>query len=308
MRRRGAVLGLSALLALLAAGFGAFAADPFGAIRAFNAARLKGAGAHVERFGAADGTRHRAWVLGPLSAETPVVLVHGLGASGDYFTGAALALRRAGRTAILPDGPGSGGSDRPRDARGYGLPARVDAVRALVHSLGLEKVDLVGHSLGGFVAARFALEEPPRVRRLVLVDAAGFSEGTAAEVEHVKQTLVPADRAAARSLVDLLFFRKPFPVAGFVVDAFARNYGAENVARTVELVAEEPTLVGRERELPPGTVFVWGEREALFPVDHARRAAGRARKARLLVVTGVGHDGPLEAPKAFDEALAMALR
>ena len=65
--------------------------------------------------------------------------------------------------------------------------------------------------------------------------------------------------------------------------------------------------MGREDRLPRGTVLIWGEKETLFPLAEARRVAGRIPGCRLLVITNVGHDGPLEAPKVFRQALFDAL-
>src|SRR5450756_2060804 len=90
-----------------------------------------------------------AFVLGPLSAERPVVLLHGLGADATYWTDAARFLARRGRTVILPDAPGSGRSEPPADPAGYSLAGRVAAMDSLARSLALGKFDLVGHSLGG---------------------------------------------------------------------------------------------------------------------------------------------------------------
>ena len=117
----------------------------------------------------------------------------------------------------------------------------------------------------------------------------------------------PRDRAGARQLVDLLFFRKPFPAIGAVVDALARNYLSPNVQTTLEVAGRPDLLLGREGELPEGTILIWGAEETLLPLPDARAAVGRIRGGRLLVVTGVGHDTPLEAPGAFHDALVRAL-
>ncbi|HEX7528934.1 MAG TPA: hypothetical protein VF425_07475, partial [Thermoanaerobaculia bacterium] len=83
--------------------FGAVAVDPLPIYRAIQEKRLFLSGARREVFAADDGTSLSAFVLGPLSAELPVVLLHGLGADATYWSGAALFLARHGRTVILPD-------------------------------------------------------------------------------------------------------------------------------------------------------------------------------------------------------------
>ena len=285
--------------------FGAVAVDPLPVYRSIQETRLSFAGARREVFAADDGTSLSAFVLGPLSAERPVVLLHGLGADATYWAGAARFLARRGRTVILPDAPGSGHSDPPRDPAGFGLRGRVAAVDALARALALEKFDLVGHSLGGWTAGWYALEFPWKVSRLVLVDAAGLALPEDAEAERAR--VVPRDRAGARRVFGLLFFRKPAPSLGFILDAFGRNYGSGTAALTVARLASADSLFPRLSDLPPSTTLVWGERESLFPLAAAREAAAKMRGARLVVLAGAGHDGPLETPDAFHAALLDAL-
>lgn len=307
MTRKAAGTVLLALVGLLAALLGAFAAEPLGAVRLLGEASLRADGAHAEFFGAPDGTTLRALVVGPLSAERPVVLLHGLGADATYWAPAVHALRRAGRTAVVLDAPGSGRSDTPATRDGLSLPARVAAVEALGAALRLDRIDLVGHSLGGATAGLFALAHPGRIGALVLVDAAGFSRATPAQLEEFGKLTRPGSRTEGRRLMDLLFFRTPLPPAGAVVDGLSRRFREPNVQTTIELAGRPDVLLGREADLPPGTALVWGEKESLFPVADARAAAARIPGATLTVVPGAGHDVPLEKPAAFARALLDAL-
>lgn len=306
MKRALPALGLS-LLFLLAFGAGAFFADPIGLVASAGALRYRSAGALSTTYPGPEGIRLHAVELGPRSAEVPVVLLHGLGAASHYWTAAALDLSSAGRTVIVPDAPGSGRSEPPRAETGWGVPGRVAAVSALLDALRLRKVDLVGHSLGGWTAGAFALAEPHRVRRLVLVDAAGFTRPEPGTEEALRRSLSPLDRAGARRLYDMLFFRKPFPASGFLLAAFGRAYRAPNVGETLAALVEKDGLAGREAALPPGTVFVHGDRDEICLLADARRAAARVPGGRLFVVTGAGHDVPLEAPRLFHETLRLAL-
>lgn len=285
--------------------FGALAVDPFPVYRAAMEEWLAISGGHREVFAADDGSSLSVWVLGPLSAERPVVLVHGLGADATYWAGTARALVRAGRTVLLADGPGSGRSAPPRTAMGYRLPGRVAALDALFRALALEKADLVGHSLGGWTAAGFALAHPEKTGRLVLVDSGGFD--VPKDVAAERRRLLPTDNDGARLLLGLLFFRRPFPAAGFVVNAFGRNYGGDPAAATVAALELADSLAGREKDLPAGTAVIWGEEETLFPLALGKKIAAAIPGARLFILPGAGHDGPLETPRAFHGALVAAL-
>ncbi|HET8577805.1 MAG TPA: alpha/beta fold hydrolase [Methylomirabilota bacterium] len=96
----------------------------------------------------------------------PTLLIHGLGAFAESWrhTIAALAPHA---TVIALDLPGFGQSAKPR--RDYGLPFFAEAVNRLLDALGIERVHLVGHSLGGGVAVAFATANPSRVDRLALL-------------------------------------------------------------------------------------------------------------------------------------------
>ena len=105
-------------------------------------------------------------VDGPPDAPA-VVLLHGGGSRGatwDRFTPALLA---AGHRVVVPDLRGHAGSPR---SSSYTLEHHRDDVLALLDQLGLDRVTLVGHSLGGFAATLVAQEQPARVTRLVLED------------------------------------------------------------------------------------------------------------------------------------------
>ncbi|MBK6404128.1 MAG: alpha/beta hydrolase [Holophagales bacterium] len=306
MRRALPALALAALfVAFFAAG--AFFADPIGLVASAAALRFRSAGALSTFVPGPGGARLHAWELGPRSAEVPVVLLHGLGAASHYWVNTAIDLARSGRTVIVPDAPGSGKSAPPAPGSGWGIPGRVAAVSALLDALRFRKVDLVGHSLGGWTAGAFALAEPHRVRRLVLVDSAGFTKLDPDAERALRQSLTPGDRAGARRLYDLLFLRKPVPAWGFLVDALGRTYRQENVAATVAALEEKDGLLGRESLFPPGTVFIHGARDAVCLLSDAREAFALVPKGRLFVVRGTGHDVPLEAPRLFHETLRRAL-
>jgi pimeloyl-ACP methyl ester carboxylesterase len=102
----------------------------------------------------------------------PVLVCHpgGPGSSSAYFGDLPeLAARRA---LVLLDPRGTGGSDRPADPSGYDLEQYVADVEALREHLGNERLDLLGHSHGGFVAMAWAGAHPERVGRLVLASTA----------------------------------------------------------------------------------------------------------------------------------------
>jgi len=102
----------------------------------------------------------------------PPLLCHpgGPGASSLYF--GDLPELAARRTLLLLDPRGTGASERPADAAGYDLDAYAADVEAVRAHLGLDRIDVLGHSHGGFVAIAWAGSSPERVGRLVLAGTA----------------------------------------------------------------------------------------------------------------------------------------
>ena len=101
--------------------------------------------------------------------DRPFLLVHGFTGSRDDFREHLPALADHGHT-LAVDQRGHGGSDNPGD--GYTLAQLTDDLLAFLDSVGLDRCDLLGHSMGGMVALRFALAHPERVASLVLMDTA----------------------------------------------------------------------------------------------------------------------------------------
>ena len=116
-----------------------------------------------------DGTQLRIIDSG---TGTPVVLLHGFGASMYSWRHTLPALTAAGYRVIAFDNRGFGFSAKP--AHGYRTAEYATLTTALLDSLHIASAVLVGHSMGGAIAAEVALAHPDRVRGLVLIDAAGY--------------------------------------------------------------------------------------------------------------------------------------
>ncbi len=107
----------------------------------------------------------------PSSSNGIVVLIHGLGASRRDWEGLAPVLEDNGFTALCPDLLGHGESSKPDDPSLYHISTIYSEFEGWLHEQTVRKaVSFVGHSLGGYVALRYALNHPNSVRSLVLVD------------------------------------------------------------------------------------------------------------------------------------------
>lgn len=116
----------------------------------------------------------RAIETGESSAQHVVVCIHGWACSVYSFRRLMPMLAESGLRVIAIDLPGHGRSDKPSDARFYTLDAQVECVLAAMDALGVTRALLVGHSMGGPIAARAAVLAPERVSALALLAPAGF--------------------------------------------------------------------------------------------------------------------------------------
>lgn len=175
------------------------------------------------------------------------------------------------------------------------------AVGEAAEALGLERFDLVGHSMGGGIAVTLAAARPERVRRLVLVDAAAYPfdvplKGRLPLVPVVGEALfrLYGEGMFTDYFADDVFF----DAARLDREKIRAWYGTFAANRRHALAAlrstADPGPVSRAVEaVRAETLVVWGERDALLPVEHARRLEKEIRGARLAVVPGCGH-APLE--------------
>ena len=133
----------------------------------------------------------------------PVVLIHGLASRGEDWTSFLPTLTPRHRVYAL-DLLGYGGSDKPRNAD-YSIALETEVVRGFLDSLHIARADVVGVSMGGWIALKLAAEHPERVRKLVLIDSAGFSFPTTLSAD----SFTPHNLAEIQKLIDLQTDRAP---------------------------------------------------------------------------------------------------
>lgn len=254
--------------------------------------------------------------LGPtcgMDGAPPLLLIHGLLVYGHAFRRLVPELADA-RRLLIPDLPGTGDSDRPPPVHcaGYSPSWIARVLIELLDALGLERVDVLGHSWGGAIAVCLADAAPERVRRLVLVDATCFAmpfpiEGRLALVPGVGPYVFKNlyRRSALARYLDRAF-STPELLAPVELDLYwdrlARTGGREAAYAMLMQLANDDRMAAmlpRLRGLGCDTLVAFGDRDAIVPREQAERLAGAVPGARLVWIEGCGHAVPEERPEAL---------
>src|ERR671921_458133 len=231
------------------------------------------------------------------TGDLPVLFLHGLGGNWTAWLETLPAVARRHRV-IAVDLPGFGKS--PPASDGISIPGYSRTIERFCDEIGLERFLLVGNSLGGWVAADLTLRLPARVQGLVLIDAAGIVPTRAERAKAVTlmrgaalgAPLAPrfrraiASRRRLRSMALKYTIADPAGIAADIVYMAlpeAPDPGFEP-AFTAARRSWSEAWCDQLTEIDCPTLILWGERDSMLPVRHAREYARRIRGSRLLVL------------------------
>lgn len=323
-----------ALLSADAPTWASIAGDLGGGMAAFRAGRLSvrhdlhlGVGFLAATAAAGEGRlrfRHIETASGALSisdagAGPPVLCIHGLGATKVSFLPTVAALAPKHR-AIAMDLPGFGDSAKPIRAA-YDAPYFASAAIDLLDALDLDRVDVVGNSMGGRVALELGLRHPDRVGRIALLAPslawlkprpwAPYLRWVAPQLGLIQPAPRPVVEAVVRRLIPAA--QEEWTAAG--IDEFLRSYltargRAAFYAAARNIYLEEPHgpdgLWTRLPDLRTPALFVWGRRDRLVPARFAAHVRDALPSASHLELD-CGHVPQLERPRETHAALARFL-
>ena len=242
-----------------------------------------------------------------------VLLVHGGGSKLDWRANVEPLSQRF--RVVAPDLPGFGRSEKPE--QDYTLAFYDQFLEQLVKELGETRIALVGHSMGGLVAARFAAAHPDIVERLILVAPMGFGPEIHPAIRLMQVPVVGTllgrpSLAGTRRLLQTLIAKREFITEDLVRETFElqREPGAARAFASIfgTLVRPFRGVVARVPEaiaaLGPRTMVIWGKADALIPCRHLGIARERLPGGRFLVFEGCGHFPQLEDAAQFNAAVS----
>jgi pimeloyl-ACP methyl ester carboxylesterase len=221
---------------------------------------------------------------------SPVVLVHGLGGRAEDWAALMPQLVRDHHRVYVLDLPGYGRSDWPANAA-YSIPEQTALVEAFLDNRKLARADLAGWSMGGWLAMRLALDQPQRIRRLVIFDSAGTRFPLAWDTSIFE----PDTPAKLRTLDDLLMAGPAPHVPAFIQRDIFRFVGRHGwvVRRNMEsLLTGADLLDGKLGALRMPMLIVWGKQDRLIPVSVGEQIHRDVPQSEFVVVDGCGHLAP----------------
>jgi len=248
-----------------------------------------------------EGTRSEYVQLGPYRIHylvagegKPLLLIHGLGSQGNAWALLIPPLVRQGFRVYALDLLGYGRSDRP-DVD-YSIALQSEIVRQFLDSQQIAQTDLGGWSMGGWVALKFTLDHPERVRRIFVADSAGlnfkpawdpglFTPTTPQQVDEFVAILTPRYRHLPR----------------FVARDFIREMRRQGwvVRRSLaSMRAGADLLDGKLSAISLPVLILWGKQDATTPLECGEQMHHEMPQSVLAVFDGCGHLAPIECRRA----------
>jgi pyruvate dehydrogenase E2 component (dihydrolipoamide acetyltransferase) len=222
----------------------------------------------------------------------PLVLLHGFG--GDIniwvFNQEALA---AEHTVYALDLPGHGASTK--DVGDGDLDSFIGVLTDFLDAMGVEKVHLAGHSMGGAIASAFAKAHPDRVGSLILIASAGLGEEI--NEEYIEGFIAANRRREMKNTLGMLF-ANPDLVTRQLVQDVMRFKRLDGVDEALRKVADKVFPDGKQADVPDLSelsvpiLAIWGSEDHIIPVVHSENLP---ENARVEVLEDTGHMPQMEA-------------
>lgn len=258
---------------------------------------------------------HR-WVYAERRARDPaaptLVLLHGFTGSKENWYLLARALGRRYHL-LIPDLPGWGDSERKPEAA-YGFVEQAERVAAFIAACSpLRPVVLVGHSMGGGIAALVAARHPQRVTRVALLSAAGvrFADNAfGLAVLAGENPFAVRDAASLRRYLRTVFFDTrampwlPWPLSAALIARRRADAGFEQAV--LDQIGRGPDSLRPGEEaarIHQPALLVWGRQDAVIDPSALALYAARIPHARQLLLDGCGHMTPVERAREVAQAL-----
>ena len=202
-----------------------------------------------------------------------IVFLHGLGSSADRWLDIPLALSLYYHV-VAVDLPGFGMAEKPDKGFGYSIGEYANFVVQMIRDLGMgdRKTHLVGHSLGGYIAAEVAIEHRSLVNKLILIDTSGMLNGPTELLQKYLSAAMDPTRESVRSIFEKLV-ALPSRIPDILVDGFIYRMKLPGAKNAFRLAYENSvnTQIGNGRLQKISGIqalIIWGKEDKLIPLDY----------------------------------------
>ena len=233
---------------------------------------------------------------------SPLLLLHANGSAHFHFDDIVPELARSYRT-IAVDWPGCGESAAPHPPQTASAMLMADVLEDVMVGLSLEPAILLGHSVGGYAAARLAIRHPERVRALILVDAGGFAQASRFFCWLLGQEWV--ERRTAVSLAKF-YLKRCTPLverilAHIEADRSITSWVSTNAAIWRSFAHPEHDLRSLASQITAPTLLIYGRFDPIIRFQRDQAAFSIPHAQRIVLETG--HEPFAEDPAAFLQAI-----
>lgn len=258
-----------------------------------------------------------------------VLLLHGKNFSGYYWERTAKDLNKAGYRVVMPDQIGFGKSDKPTNIQ-YSFQLLAQNTKAILDELNIDKVSVLGHSMGGMLATRFALMYPEHTEKLILENPIGLEDWKTVvpyqSVDDWYQAGLKQNYESIKAYQLKFYFDNKWKpeydegvniLAGWTIN---EDYPiiAKNAALTYDMIFTQPVVYEFENVTVP-TLLIIGQRDrtalgkAKAPKDMQEKlgdypklgkaTAAKIKGSKLVEIDNIGHMPHVEAYDQFIEPL-----
>ena len=223
----------------------------------------------------------------------PLLILHGWDGSSNSWREVQKILASQGFKVIVPDLPGFGKSRSPSFP--LGVADYSELVLNFINKIGLEKVDLIGHSFGGRIAIKFAVSYPEKLKKLILCASAGIKHPL-----NLFQLII----LKISIFGNFLFSKRPFKRFKDIAQNFFYTFLRHKDYAKAKGVMKETLKKVLEEDLKPelcqikaNTLLIWGEKDKAVPLEDAYLMKENIPQSILEIIPGASHTPNLEFPE-----------
>lgn len=251
----------------------------------------------------------------------PIVLVHGIGSSVDTWGDIPERLSAKGYRVVALDLPGHG--DSSKDRGDYSLGSLACTLRDLIDHLGIERMHLVGHSLGGGVSMQFSYQFPGRVESMVLESSGGLGveafTGLRAAALPGSELVIKwginrrtlgsvrwlGDRLGRIGITPHALSPRALETVSWLSEADRRTAFLATLRSVVSPKGQRVSALDKLHLIEGSKVLIiWGDKDPMIPMAHGENAHALLEGSRFVVFPGATHEPHLHDPDRFVDLIA----